>query len=40
MVAGTVHYVSDGLETYTPPYYQVHISISTILITGSKYRER
>ena len=31
--AGTIHYLSDGLEMRAPPYYQVHISALAFLIT-------
>ena len=31
---GTIYYLSDGLETRPPPYYEVHISISAIIVTG------
>ena len=27
------HYLTDVLETRTPPYYKVHISISVILLS-------
>ena len=33
---GTIHYLSDGLETRAPPYYKVHISVSAIIVTGKK----
>ena len=35
-LAGTIHYLSDGLETCVLPCYKVHISISAIIITGKK----
>ena len=36
--AGTIHYLSDGLETCVLPYSKVHISILAI-VTGKKNRE-
>ena len=39
-LAGTIHYLSDGLETRVLPCYKVHISISAIIVTGKKYCER
>ena len=38
---GLLH-LADGLETRAPPYYKVHniISVSAIIVTGKKYRER
>ena len=40
LLSGTIHYLSDELETRAPPYYKVHISVSAIIVTGKKYRER
>ena len=38
--SGTIHYLSDGLETRTPPYNKVHTSVFAIIITDRKYREQ
>ena len=41
LTSGIIHYLhADGLETRAPPYYKVHISVSAIIVTGKKYRER
>ena len=40
MGSGTIHYLSDGLETRAPPYDKVHTSVSAIIITNRKYREQ
>ena len=38
--SGTIHYLSDGLETYALPYYKVHISVFAITVTAKKYHEQ
>ena len=40
MTRDYIHYLSDGLETHTPPYYKVHVSVFAITLTGKKYCER
>ena len=34
VLSGTIHYLSDGLETRAPPYYVAHISVFAIIVTG------